>query len=206
MMHHIVSQNTPEWDALRLGRVTASNFGTIMANEGKAFGEPAKRYALQIALEAVTGRKSEYSFQSSHMERGHTMEPMARHLYEQSRFVDVLDGGFFAGDRVGYSPDGIIGSAGLIEIKSVIASVHEATISRGDVDPAYLWQLIGGLEVSGREWIDFVSYCSDYPEHLQLYVTRLERNRAEEAIKRLQDRRRLFIELVDEKIAKLRKP
>lgn len=205
MIHHIVSQNTPEWDALRLGKVTASQFSTIMANEGKAFGDPAKRYALQLALEVVTEKKSDYSFQSSHMERGHEMEPMARHLYEQARFVDVLDGGFFEADRVGYSPDGTVGNRGLIEIKSVIASVHEATISREAPDPAYRWQLIGGLEVSGYSWIDFVSYCSDYPEHLQLYISRLERKDVEEEIEQLRARRKVFLELVDEKVAKLRK-
>ena len=50
MIWHDVEQNGEEWDALRLGKATASNFGLIMANDGKAFGEPAKRYALQLAL------------------------------------------------------------------------------------------------------------------------------------------------------------
>ena len=39
---HNVDQNTDAWFDLRLVKITSSNFGTIMANDGKAFGEPAK--------------------------------------------------------------------------------------------------------------------------------------------------------------------
>mgnify|MGYP002040268088 FL=1 len=81
MQFHDVQQNTDEWQALRLGKATASNFACIMANDGKAFGDPAKRYALQLALELATGKKAEYSFSNEHMERGHEHEPVARMLY-----------------------------------------------------------------------------------------------------------------------------
>lgn len=77
---HDVPQNTEAWQALRLGKATASNFGCIMANDGAAFGEPAKKYALQLALELATGRKAEFSFSTDHMERGHEQEPVARML------------------------------------------------------------------------------------------------------------------------------
>ena len=60
-----VPQNTDEWLQLRLGKATASQFGTFMANEGKAFGDPAKRYALQLALEISTGKKADFSFSTS---------------------------------------------------------------------------------------------------------------------------------------------
>ena len=70
MIFHDVPQNSEAWEALRLGKATASNFSKFMANDGKAFGDPAKRYALQLALERHTGRKSEYSFKNDDMERG----------------------------------------------------------------------------------------------------------------------------------------
>ena len=95
MQFHDVPQNSPEWEALRLGKATASRFACFMANDGKAFGDPAKRYALQIALERVTGRKAEYSFKSDDTDRGHEQEPVARMLYEAEHFVDVANGGFF---------------------------------------------------------------------------------------------------------------
>lgn len=203
MRFHDVEQNTDEWFQLRLGKATASNFACFMANDGKAFGEPAKRYALQLALEIATGRKAEYSFTNEHMERGHGQEPVARMLYEERTFTDVSNGGFFCWGRWGDSPDGLPAD-GVVEIKSVIAATHFDTLKRGSFDPAYRWQLVGHLDCTGRDWVDFVSYCSDFPESQQLAVYRLTREQAAEDIKRLQARREQFIELVDQTLSQLR--
>lgn len=196
MIWHDVEQNGEEWDALRLGKATASNFGLIMANDGKAFGEPAKRYALQLALEQIKGCKSEFSFSNEHMERGHEQEPIARMLYEEMNFVDVDNGGFFDHETYGDSPDGLVGQDGLVEIKSVIAATHYSTLTRGSFDPAYRWQLVGHLDCSGRDWVDFISYCSDFPGGKQLIVYRLTAAECETEIARLRARRKDFLELV----------
>lgn len=193
---HNVEQNTDAWMDLRCGKVTASNFGTFMSNYGKAFGDPAKRYALQIALERITGRKSENGYSNAHMERGHEQEPIARMLYEQEMFCEVGNGGFFDCGEWGDSPDGLVGVSGLIEIKSVIASVHYATLQRGSYDPAYRWQLIGHLDCTGRDWVDFVSYCSEFPEDSALLVYRLHRDDVIDDLKKLRERRDEFIELI----------
>ncbi|AZS50054.1 YqaJ-like viral recombinase [Entomomonas moraniae] len=196
MIWHNIQQNSEEWEQLRLGKVTASNFGTIMANDGGAFGEPAKRYALQLALEIINNQKAEYSFSNQHMERGHEQEPIARMLYENEYFVDVTNGGFFDCGDYGDSPDGLVHDEGVIEIKSVIASTHYATLKRNSFDPSYKWQLVGHLDCTGRDWVDFISYCSDFPEHKQLIVYRLNRSDCEQDIERLINRRNQFIELV----------
>jgi hypothetical protein len=196
MKFHNVEQNSDEWFALRLGKCTASNFQTIMANEGKAFGEPAKKYALQLALEQITGKKSGVSFSNAHTERGHEQEPIARELYESTYFCDVSNGGFFDCGSYGDSPDGLIGDVGIIEIKSVISTTHFETLRRGDFDTAYKWQLIGHLDCTGREWVDFVSYCADFPEEKQLIVHRLHRDDYSDEIERLRARRNEFLELV----------
>lgn len=193
---HDVPQNTEAWQALRLGKATASNFGCIMANDGAAFGEPAKKYALQLALELATGRKAEFSFSTDHMERGHEQEPVARMLYEDAEFVDVTNGGFFDCGDHGDSPDGLIQHDGVIEIKSVTAAVHYATLKRGSFDPAYRWQLVGHLDCTGRDWVDFVSFCSEFPEASQLIVYRQTRDDFKDELKRLADRRAQFLELV----------
>ncbi|MEI7410104.1 lambda exonuclease family protein [Pectobacterium aroidearum] len=198
MIWHDIQQSTEEWEALRVGKVTASNFGLIMANAGKAFGDPAKRYALQIALEQIKGCKSEFSFSNEHMERGHEQEPVARMLYEEMNFIDVDNGGFFDLGAYGDSPDGLIGADGVIEIKSVIAPTHYATLKRGSFDPSYRWQLVGHLDCTGRGWVDFVSYCADFPEDKQLVVWRLTREECAEEIESLRERRDQFLSLVQE--------
>lgn len=197
MIFHDVPQNTEAWQALRCGKVTASNFGLIMANEGKAFGDPAKRYALQIALEISTGKKAEFSFSNEHMERGHEQEPIARMLYEEEHFATVTNGGFFCWGAYGDSPDGLVNEDGVTEIKSVIASTHYATLQRRCFDPAYRWQLVGHLDCTERAWVDFISYCADFPLGKQLLVYRLHRDECADEIERLRARRTEFLGLVD---------
>ena len=198
-MHwHDVAQNSEAWQALRCGKATASNFGTFMANYGKAFGDPAKKYAVQIALERATGNKAENEYSNGHMERGHLLEPVARALYEQSYFVDVSNGGFFDCGDHGDSPDGLVSNDGVIEIKSVTPVVHYNTLSRGKHDPAYTWQLVGHLDCTGRDWGDLVSFCPEFPEDKQLIVYRVDRDQMQQELKMLAERRAEFIELVDE--------
>jgi hypothetical protein len=194
MIFHDVEQNSDAWHALRLGKVTCSKNPIIMANDGKAFGEPAKRYALQLALERITERRAEHSFTNEHMERGHEQEPIARMLYEETFFTSVSNGGFFDHGDHGDSPDGLVDDDGVVEIKSVIAPTHWETLRLGRPDPAYRWQIVGHLDATGRQWVDFVSFCSDFPEHDQLLVYRINRTEVEDDIARLRARRQLFIE------------
>ena len=198
MIWHNVQQNSEEWEQLRVGKATASNFACIMANEGGVFGDVAKKYALQLALEIATGKKAEFSFTNRHMERGHEQEPIARMLYENMYFVDVTNGGFFDLGDYGDSPDGLVEDDGVIEVKSVTASVHYATLKRNSFDPTYKWQFIGHLDCTGRAWNDSISYCSEFPTESQLIVHRLYRKDYLDEIERLRKRRAEFIGLVQQ--------
>ena len=193
---HDVEQNTEVWQQLRTGKATASNAGCFMANGDAAFGEPAKKYALQIALEIATGRKAEFSFSNDHTERGHEQEPIARMHYEDAEFVTVTNGGFFDCGDHGDSPDGLVGPDGVLEIKCVTAAVHYATLKRGSFDPAYRWQLVSHLDCTGRDWVDFTSFCSEFPEASQLIVYRSTRDDFKEELVKLAERRAKFLELV----------
>lgn len=195
-MFHDVAQNTDEWFKLRAGRLTASNFGTVMANLGKAFGEPAKKYAVRIALEQLVGPLEGDSYQNEHMARGHEQEPIARMLYEEEYFCDVLNGGFFEEDWIGVSPDGLVGENGLIEIKSVLPHVHHSNVKRQSFDPAYRWQILGQLKYTGREWLDFVSFCANYPDDKKLYVCRLYAENFNAEFSQMDDRIADFKDLV----------
>jgi len=193
-----IPQNSEEWMELRKGKATGSSFSLIMAHNGKSFGDPAKQYALSLAIQICTGLLPERLFSNSHMERGHKQESLARMLYEDIFFIDVANGGFFDCGRYGSSPDGLIGENGILEIKSVISSTHFDTLKRNSFDPAYKWQLLGHLLCTGREYCDFVSYCSDFTENKQLLIHRLYAEDYQKEINELKTRLADFIDLIDE--------
>lgn len=188
-----IEQNTEEWFALRRGKVTASNFGAIMANYGKAFGNPALQYAMRVAIEAKTDRTIE-TFKNEWMERGLELEDEARQMYSDMTFAEVLNGGFCERDRFGASSDGLSGE-GMIEIKCVKYSTHFERLVKGGFDTSYQWQIRGQMYVYDLPWCDFVSYCPDFPLNKQLYIYRVYRDAEEEEklIARLND----FVKQVD---------
>jgi hypothetical protein len=174
-MWHDVEQNSDDWFQLRAGKVTASSLSKVMANYGKAFGDPAKKYAVEIVVQQLTGSTSGGGYSNEHMDRGHEEEPLAIMAYEAKYFCAVDNGGFFDIGDQGTSPDGCVGSDGLVEVKSAIPPVHYARLSKQSYDSAYKWQLAGHLKFSGREWVDFISYCSSFPDDKKLYVHRSHR-------------------------------
>jgi len=173
-----IEQNTDEWFALRRGKITASNFGLIMANYGKPFGNPAIQYAMRVAIEAQTNRNIE-TFKNEWMERGIELEDEARQLYSDMTFTDVLPGGFAEKDGFGASSDGLADD-GLIEIKSVKYSTHFDRYVKGGFDTSYQWQIRGQMWLYDRPWCDFVSYCPDFPVNKQLYIFRVTRDSEQE--------------------------
>lgn len=192
-----VDQNTDEWFQMRAGKLTSSKLGVIMANYGKAFGEPAKKYAVSIAIEQLKGSAIESNYTNEHMQRGHDQEPIARMLYEEYMFCNVDNGGFFTSEFVGCSPDGLVNDCGVIEIKSVIENVHFSTVKRQSLDPAYKWQCIGNLMFTGRDWLDFISYCSEFPEEKQLFVHRIWKDKLSQEFGMINERIEQFKELVE---------
>lgn len=193
-----MQQNNDQWLLSRSGKVTGSSAAKIMANYGKAFGDPAKKLAANIAVEQLTGSNIASDYTNAHMERGHLQEIFARQLYEETYFCDVANGGFFDNGFTGCSPDGLVDDSGVIEIKSVIASVQYATLKRGYPDPAYKWQLNFNLKETGRDWIDYISFCQEFPDNRKLIVHRLHKDDQQEEFEMIDVRLAEFKKLVDE--------
>lgn len=192
-----INQNGDEWYQMRGGRLTSSMLAKVMANDGKAFGEPAKKYAHQIAVEQITGKATEGGYHNDAMQRGHDEEPLCRALYEFETFSKVTNGGFFCNDRIGCSPDGLVGNDGVVEFKSAIASIHYERLRKQAFDSGYKWQLIGNVKFTSRDWIDFGSYCSEFPEGKRLYVYRLWADDYKSEFARIDERTEQFFELVE---------
>lgn len=196
MKVYYFDQLSPEWFDIRFGKATSSKFGTIMANEDKAFGNPALEYAERIAIEGIT-RKPVESYSNQYMEDGIEQEPIARKAYEDYTFTQVSQVGFYESEcgRFGGSPDGIVNPGG-IEIKCVKYNTHFNTIKDGKYDPKYKWQITGNIWLAELEWIDFVSYCHVFPVGKQIFVDRVYRD--EKMIDRLKKRLEDFWPLVEE--------
>lgn len=189
-----VEQNTDEWLDLRAGKITASGLSKVMANIGKAFGEPAKDYARQIAFERVFNKPAPSGFQNSHTQRGHEQEPRALMQYEEQYFASIDNGGFFDCGDHGCSPDGLIVGGGSIEIKSQIPHVHFKTVDSGSFPSAYKWQITSNCLDIGMPYIDCISYCDDVPDTRCLYVRRFYAEELKDNHSKIIERREEFIE------------
>lgn len=161
-------QNSSEWFAARLGIPTASNFSAVLA---KGEGKTRRAYLLKLAGEAITGESAE-SFGNAHTERGHAMEADARNLYAFAQDVEPELVGFMRRGRAGASPDSLVGSDGLLEIKSKLPHLQLDVLDKGKLPSEHVAQVQGQLLVSGREWADFVSYWPRLP----LFCIRVERD------------------------------
>lgn len=136
-----------------------------------ADNETSRGLTSTLIAERITGWTEDMPI-TSDMWRGTLAEPFARNAYAASAHpVDEV--GFMhraeATWQLGYSPDGLVGDDGLIEIKAPRAKTHLRTILADEVPTHYMPQLQAGLLVSGRKWIDFVSYVGGMP----LYVKRV---------------------------------
>lgn len=195
-----MEQGSEEWFAARLGRVTCSQFSTVMAlGRGGGESKTRRKYMLQLIGEKLTGNKAE-SYGNGHMDRGHVMEIEARDLYQLTTGYEVQQVGFVQfGDWLGGSPDGLVNLDGAIEIKSALPHIHLETLLQDRVPPEHIAQCQGNLWVSDREWIDFISYWPALP----VFIKRVHRD--EGYIDKIRTSVKLFLEEMNEIIKKLDK-
>lgn len=173
----IGEQGSVEWLYSRVGHATASRFGDA-TNFLKKGGESAKRYdyRMELLVERLTGQPSEH-YVSEYMEWGSAQERAARMAYERHSNNLVLVPGFINHPSLamcGGSCDGLVDDDGIIEIKAPTSTTHIETLLTKTCE--HLPQIMGNLWITGRQWCDFVSFDPRLPEHLQLYVQRIERD------------------------------
>ena len=163
-----LTQGTDEWLEARRGIVTASVVGQLITPSkiSVAHSDTSRRLIYKLLAERITGRV-EPVYVSDDMLRGTMEEPLARAAYSEWAGVHVDQVGFITedtwGPTIGYSPDGLVGDDGLIEIKSRRTTKHIRTILSDQVPIENMAQIQCGLMVSGRQWCDYVSYCGGLP-------------------------------------------
>jgi hypothetical protein len=200
------SQRSDAWFAARLGRVTGSKV-KLLSGVLKNGSEPAGRrdYRTELVLERLTGQRQEDGYTNADMERGVRLEPEALAAYQVQTGELVTPVGFLQHDELlaGCSPDGLIGTNGLLEIKAPRPANHLAYLRGGVVPAKHKGQLIHACWIAGAAWCDFLSYCPAMPPALQTFLVRYERNEAEMAAHELIVRQ--FIRECDTELAQVEK-
>lgn len=156
-----MEQSSPEWLEARRGIVTASTVGKLLTSTGKvADNDTSRSLAETLVAERLTGHV-EYVHPTPAMVRGTLDEPFARDAYAE-HYGAVREVGFYRLEAdqyvAGYSPDGVTESGGLLEIKSRSPRIHIRTILEDRVPPVNFPQLQMGLFITGKPWIDYLSW------------------------------------------------
>ena len=208
----MIEQRTDEWFEQRLGKVTASRISDVIAKTKTGVSTSRQNYLIQLVSERLTGKKGD-SYVNQAMLDGIERESAARELYMQTKGVSVTEVGFFDHPVIknsGASPDGAVNAeeegkyAGLIEIKCPIETTHTNTLMSKSVPSKYLpqiqWQM---ASVSPNvKWVDFISFNPNFPDKMQLFVARVERDNA--YIAELEAEVIKFLDEVDATILKLK--
>lgn len=164
-----LEQGSDEWLAARCGILTASEMKLILTPTLKLASNDKERQHLYELLAQRVTQYVEPQYVSDAMLRGHMDEIEARRLYAE-RFGPVEEVGFITRDdwgfTIGYSPDGLVGDDGLIEIKSRAQKYQVQTIIEGGAPDEYMLQIQTGLLVTDRKWLDFISYSGGLPMHV----------------------------------------
>lgn len=187
------------------GNITPSRFADVMAKgrgKDEIWGKTAYTYATELAMNRVCGVYVPDKDGIWAIEHGLAYEPYAIQAYEAYRTADTVkpeesivhpEHPFVSG-----LPDLLVDTDGIAEVKCPANPLNHVKNLLGaeQYHSEYKWQVQGYLWITGRKWLDFVSYGADFPEAYQLSVWRIERDEA--AIAELSERVMAFEQIVQE--------
>lgn len=171
-------QGSDEWKQARVGSLGASRLQDAIAKTKTGYGASRANLMAELICERLTGKAAE-KFVSAAMQYGTETEPEARDTYIFSSGNSVEQVGLIRHPTIEQShasPDGLVGDDGMLEIKCPQPAAHLDTLLNGKIPERYVTQMMWQLACSGRRWVDYVSYNSSFPDHMRLYVHRIERD------------------------------
>ena len=178
-IYNDIHQRSEEWYNIRLGRVGGSE-SSVLSVKGKSesgLGAAAFTLLYEKAYEIIQEEPVKENIVTFAMQRGMDLEPEAIHEYELSKMVKVDQVGYILNSDfkyAGYSPDGLVGEDGLIEVKCPGNSEFMRQIITNEIPKQYFFQMQWGMFISGRKWCDYVVYNPDYHKS-PLYIDRVDR-------------------------------
>jgi putative phage-type endonuclease len=153
----MIIQESPEWHAVRCGKATASRIADVVAKTKTGWGASRANYAAELIAERLTGFVAP-SFQNDAMRWGVENEAGARDAYAHRFGLEVVQTSFVDHPEIamsGASPDGLVSSAGLLEVKCPNTATHLETLITGTVPGKYVTQMAWQMACCGRDWCDF---------------------------------------------------
>lgn len=174
----VVKQGTEEWRVARRGFVGASRVADIIAKTKSGISASRATYMGELIAERLTGVSAD-SYKSIAMDWGTENEAQARATYSFLYDTPVEETGFVLHPKIewaGASPDGLVKTDGLLEIKSPNTATHIDTLLGQNITGRYLTQMQWQMACTGRAWCDFASYDPRMPETMRLHVRRVDRD------------------------------
>ena len=159
-------QGSPEWLKARLGVPTASCFDRILSPAKLAPSASQGKYRARLLAEWYLGQPLDDA-DTAYMQRGTQMEGEAVKWFEFTAGLNTEEVGFCLTDSgdVGASPDRLIGTDGILEIKCPSAETHMGYLLNGFDE--YVLQVQGQLWVTGRQFAYQLSYNPSIPSVLK---------------------------------------
>lgn len=201
-------QGSPEWFAERLGKFTSSKIASLLVTSkkvGETFGDGAWTYIYEKIYELATGLVADQFKGNDSTDWGLAHEPDAFDMYKHVTKLEIETCGFVKfNEAFGGSPDALVNSEGIIEIKCPHNGVNhmkymdiESADEFQSTYKAHYTQIQGNLLATKRQWCDFVSFDPRPKiEPLQIKILRIYRDAT--MIKTIEER----IELGAEEINK----
>jgi len=164
MIRHNCSQYSPEWNALRCGIPSASQFHRVITPKTRKRSAQLEQYARELAAERLRGIPLE-TISTAAMTDGTEREEQAVASYELTHGIDTEPVGFITTDDglIGASPDRITPTR-LIETKNPKAHTHVGYLLGEGPDDDYRCQLQGQLYVCEYKQVDIISCFPGLPD------------------------------------------
>ncbi len=168
---------TPDF-AARCGKVTASRIADVIATTKSGPAASRANYMTEKLIERLTGATAE-SYVNAAMQWGTDNEPRARAVFEYLEGVNVEDCGFIQHPRLadsGASPDGLVGSNAILEIKCPNSATHWECIKAKVVPAKHKPQIQWQLSCTQRDICHFVSFDPRFPDELVYFHAEMKRD------------------------------
>lgn len=157
---------SPNWWTVRRGKVTASNADMILTPKTCKPSAQQSRLIAMLVADIVNPSPNWFSERGGKppnkaIEDGIAREAESRRWYAFTHDVDVQEVGFILADDgvTGCSPDGLIGADGLLELKNPTLDTQAGYLADGGLEDDYRCQCHMQMIVTGRQWVELLSYC-----------------------------------------------